>query len=130
MELCNGGDLETHISNLPNKQLPIKIVGNIFLQMCFALHTVQDRLKLRHYDLKLLNWFGELSGVDTNCLHYHHSGLSFQCLLADPGNLVVKLADLGTVDCCASTLNEPINTRQFTTWENVPVRLRCCFLLI
>lgn len=61
MELCRGGDVE----ELVRKQdvFDIATVRIVLFQMCFALYAGRSQLSLRHFDIKLLNFFAT-SGCD------------------------------------------------------------------
>lgn len=57
MELCDLGDAEEHMKALPEQAFPVAEVQPLFLQMVVALHEAQQRFSMRHYDIKLLNFF-------------------------------------------------------------------------
>ncbi|OQR80666.1 hypothetical protein ACHHYP_17344, partial [Achlya hypogyna] len=55
MELCDGGNVEDHLR--AGGALAVSDVVGYFFQMCFALYTGRIEHALRHYDIKLLNFF-------------------------------------------------------------------------
>jgi serine/threonine protein kinase len=55
MEFCGGGDLESYVRK--KQVLEIEEITSIFFQMCFSLYACRDQISLRHYDIKLLNYF-------------------------------------------------------------------------
>ncbi|KAI9995957.1 hypothetical protein PInf_013135 [Phytophthora infestans] len=107
MEFCDGGDLEDFISLQENKALPLKSVAvPFFFQMVFSLYCAREKFNLRHYDVKLLNFFlkdirraklGDASGRDV-VLHYIMEDFAF------PENL-----------------GKPVTIDQFATLENSPI---------
>lgn len=55
MEFCSGGDLEELVRSI---RLPsIDSTRSMLFQMCFSLYACREQLSLRHYDIKLLNFF-------------------------------------------------------------------------
>lgn len=166
MELCDLGDAEEHMKALPDQAFPVPEIPPLFLQMVIALHEAQRRFSMRHYDVKLLNFFlkvgqgdrpqhtlaraGELTAArpaprqsmtedDAADVHreYAHHGRSLavpeECVMERrqlrhlrpprsssplPRCPLVKLADYGTADMSADTLNQPLTVDQFTTLEN------------
>ena len=105
----------------------------------------QERLHLRHYDVKLLNFFltsapapaptdgvaGAAAGVSglSLCEEEEAEGgdaeeaearAEARAFWAQPGRAwVVKLADYGTCDIDPGSMAEPMTERHVTTWENV-----------
>jgi serine/threonine protein kinase len=145
MEFCSGGDLECVVRQLCVPDL--SLVQSYLFQMCFSMYTCREKLSMRHFDIKLLNFF--MSTAD--CLlrtpaqqsqqsqqtqtqqrgHGHgqthevdlHIGLGehiYKLPLATDGFSVVKLADFGTSVVGSAGLGEPITQMQFTTLENTP----------
>jgi serine/threonine protein kinase len=55
MEFCQAGDLEGVVRR--ERALAPSTIRSLLFQMCFALYTTRDKLQLRHFDLKLLNFF-------------------------------------------------------------------------
>ena len=128
MEFCSGGDVETVVRSA--KQLSEQTVRSFLFQMCFALYTCREKLALRHFDVKLLNFFASsgaglidsatCKGDNTSAAadsssfnvkigfgHYvYHIPVHAENIT------VVKLADFGT-SCMGSTaLGDPITVQQ------------------
>ena len=57
MELATGGDMEEACKLEPNMMWPVAKLPCMLYQMLFALYAAQRELGLRHYDVKLLNFF-------------------------------------------------------------------------
>ena len=55
MEFCSGGDMEAYVRR--GVSLDLATVKILLFQMCYALYCTRDQLTLRHYDIKLLNFF-------------------------------------------------------------------------
>ena len=55
MEFCSGGDLEDVVRRAG--QLAVPDVRALLFQMCYALYACREKLALRHFDVKLLNFF-------------------------------------------------------------------------
>lgn len=55
MELCDGGDLEQALREHARPRP--RVVGGLLRQMALALLFAQQELRMRHYDVKLLNFF-------------------------------------------------------------------------
>ena len=55
MEFCSGGDLENIVRRVG--QLEVLTVKSILFQIFFAFYTCRENLCLRHFDVKLLNFF-------------------------------------------------------------------------
>ena len=74
MELCEHGDAEVFIKAQENGLLPTVEAQGFLFQMAFALYAGRAELSLRHFDVKLLNFFvsdasrllraGEVAGPD------------------------------------------------------------------
>ncbi len=146
MEFCTGGDVE-HIIRV-NKHLPISTIRSYLFQMCYALYSCRVELDLRHYDIKLLNFFA------TNGLSlFSHSSSAYRALtrpgltidqdkfinirvglgpsiysliINSQNNELIKLADFGTSYIGMKGLGQCITIEQFTTLENTPIE----FLLL
>ena len=134
MELCDGGDLESFLRSddtLPEDGLlPIDELPAIVFQMIMSLAVGQEELNLRHYDVKLLNFF--LKRVDNMPIaseapsdrvpvaSYIFNDQEYAVAAPAARAFVVKLADYGTADTSPDTLCDPITTSQFTTLENAP----------
>ena len=55
MEYCSGGDLEDVVRRAV--QLDVSTVRSILFQIFFAFYAGREKLSLRHFDVKLLNFF-------------------------------------------------------------------------
>jgi len=55
MEFCSGGDMEELVRRACTLQ--IDTLRSFLFQMCFSLYACRDKLSLRHFDVKLLNFF-------------------------------------------------------------------------
>jgi serine/threonine protein kinase len=148
MELCDEGDLETFLRNSVededdahrelNGLLPIEEVPAVMFQMCMSLAVGQDELNLRHYDVKLLNFFvkridiGELAGEmevapeelakdgKVEIAAYSYNNVKYRIMAPIERPFIIKLADYGTADTSPETLDDAITMAQFTTLENTP----------
>lgn len=126
MELCNHGDVEEYIRAQPDGLLGPEVVLAFLFQMCFAMYTAREAFLMRHYDVKLLNFFlrdfpnGEEQQGQQTMIRYGFDGALYQfCMSQAP--LCVKLADYGTADTQADTLGKKIGIEQYTTIENTPI---------
>ena len=126
MELCSGGDMEGLIRG--RSVLSCDAIVNYFFQMCFSLYSCRERLSMRHYDIKLLNFFCTSAaslpmntGPFGSCArrthlrigfgeHQYYLPLHYGCddISAD----IVKLADFGTSVLGSNTLGCPIGVHQ------------------
>jgi hypothetical protein len=133
MEFCKGGDLEEVVRS--QHQLNLATVKSMFFQMAFALYTTREQLSLRHYDIKLLNFFvstGSAVLTDDNRTQYEsnidsivnlHIGFgAHKYILPLKSNELdlVKLADYGTSSIGSGCIGDQITVQQFTTLENTP----------
>jgi len=144
MEFCSRGDLEEVVR--ARESFVAEEVRSMFFQMCFALYTCREQLSMRHYDVKLLNFFStgpeslfpshdELE-FDTDMMQLDETHTLGPCIDVGFGEHVyslplgsanaplsqsiVKLADFGTSCVGSGTLSLPISAHQFTTLENTP----------
>ena len=128
MELCQHGDMEEFIKNLPDKMLSTWDFRNLLFQMAFALHVAGDRFGLKHYDVKLLNFFLQSAKDPTIAdddhphvvLRYGVGSHVFRLRMHPSKALIAKLADYGTAVLRTDTDGQPITIGQFTTFENTP----------
>ena len=60
MEFCPGGDLEDLVRRAV--RLQVQVVRSILFQMFFAFYTCREKFNLRHFDVKLLNFFVSTGG--------------------------------------------------------------------
>ena len=128
MELCKHADTEEYIRKLPNKMLSPPDCRNLLFQMAFSLHVAGNKLGMKHYDVKLLNFFVQSALDESTPEHLHPHvvlrygvGSSIFRLRMDPSTaLIVKLADYGTSVLRNDSDGQPISIGQFTTFENTP----------
>ena len=137
-EFADGGDLEEACKRQPNAMFGTERLPALLFQMGFALYAAQQELSLRHYDVKLLNFFlatppappagllgggeghGEGGEADTLSLHIGCDGAHYRFSLGASEPSLCKLADFGTADISIATLGQPISSRHLTTLENTP----------
>lgn len=146
MEFCSGGDIEELVRK--ERVLQSMTVRNLLFQMCYALYSCREQLQLRHYDIKLLNFFctngsgvlptdmriicdyrrlqspfqdfrQDLVEATVECrIWFGHRAYSLPLRISS--KCLVKLADFGTSVIGAGGLGDPITVQQFTTLENTP----------
>jgi hypothetical protein len=128
MELCQHGDMEEFIRKIPGSTLSPNVCRNLLFQMAFSLHVASDRFGLKHYDVKLLNFFLQ-SALDPSIAVESHPNVVLRYgvgshvfrLMMDPNNAhIAKLADYGTSVLRSSADGQPVSLGQFTTLENTP----------
>lgn len=124
MELCSGGDLEDIVRR--QSVITPEYIRHFFFQMCFSLYACRERLSMRHYDIKLLNFFcsNASSVIDRYDKHpktkFSHIRIGFGEFMyylplegkTDKNTDVVKLADFGTSVIGSKTLGCPIGIHQ------------------
>ena len=128
MELCQNGDMEEFIRKLPGATFSPNVCRNLLFQMAFSLHVASDRFGLKHYDVKLLNFFLQSAldpsiAVDShpNVVLRYGVGSHIFRLRMDPNNAhIAKLADYGTSVLRSNADGQPVSLGQFTTLENTP----------
>jgi hypothetical protein len=128
MEMCKHEDTEEYIRKLPNNMLAPLDCRNLLFQMAFALHVAGDKLGMKHYDVKLLNFFLQSALDDSTpenlhphvVLRYGVGSSVFRLRMASSTALIVKLADYGTSVLGSDSDGQPISIGQFTTFENTP----------
>ena len=134
MELAEGGDMEEACKACPGEAYDVAQLPSLLLQMLFSVLAAQRELSLRHYDLKLLNFFlaapprapAAAAHATRVAMRYGVAGRLLELQLpADEPSLVV-LADFGTADIRPETLGQPITDQQFTTLENTPPDFLLC----
>lgn len=57
MELCEYGDAEMFMKTQRDGLLPLREAQGFLFQMAFSLYAGRVELSLRHFDVKLLNFF-------------------------------------------------------------------------
>ena len=146
MEYCVGGDVESFVKAAGVGGVDVGAIRTMMFQMFFSLYAAREQLCLRHYDIKLLNFFltDYTSLLNSSVRHEQHEdrdaatsgGSSEECLAVTYGfgrhNFVIpllknrphagllKLADFGTCSVGSASLGRPITINMFTTLENVP----------
>lgn len=145
MEFCKGGDLESFVRD--KQHISVSTITSFLFQMLYALYTCREKLSLRHFDIKLLNFFvttgSSLISADGRSDHFRTASESVFGKATIPleigfGNRifdipcrhdeldVVKLADFGTSVIGAGMLGDRIGVNQFTTLENTPIEYLVC----
>ena len=129
MDFCEGGDLENFVRK--HGQLLIPTVASMLFQMFFAVYTCREKLQLRHFDIKLLNFFvthgssllplREAKVRKTVTIRIGFGEKIFHIPTCTDGFDLLKLADFGTSVIGSGTLGDPIGANQFTTLENTPI---------
>ena len=128
MELCQHGDTEDFIKKHPENMLSPLDCRNLLFQMAFALFVAADRFGLKHYDVKLLNFFLQ-SATDSSIpvrehphvvLRYGVGSHVFRLRMHPSSAHIAKLADYGTSVMRTDTDGQPVSLGQFTTLENTP----------
>lgn len=129
MEFCSGGDVEERIRAID--QADIRAVQAMFFQMCFSMYAGREKLSLRHFDIKLLNFFVTTKDIlhqnqqdaQLKQTQNHHTTSTTNLLVGmgqhvygiplQPGELsLIKLADFGTSAVGAKGLGDPITIQQ------------------
>jgi serine/threonine protein kinase len=128
MELCSHGDLEEYIKKQPGSVLSPCDSRALLFQMAFSLHVAGNKFGMKHYDVKLLNFFVD----DTNeanldptkypytVLQYGLGSHIFNVRMKTRTAITVKLADFGTSNMRAESNGQPVLISNFTTLENTP----------
>jgi hypothetical protein len=148
MELCSGGDAEAWVrqaawqaggassssssSASASAGSSLHIEGALF-QMVFALYVARQRIRLLHYDLKLLNFFVVPlpPAAAPRLLRYRVEGVARSLRLAPGGagcSALYKLADYGTaktsggesVAAGSSSSGSGMRLHHWSTLENAP----------
>ena len=129
MELCDGGDFEEFLKEKTHGHgiVPERETIGALFQMIASLDLAQQRFNLRHYDVKLLNFFLKKQRSLTNdedemveIARYHYDQDEYIVEAHRDRAYVVKLADYGTADTSIETLNSQIDDTNFATLENTP----------
>jgi hypothetical protein len=127
MEYCRGGDLEGLVRS--QKDLAVDVVRMMLFQMCYSLYACRDQVSLRHYDLKLLNFFvthgsALLSSTHDAATGYVMMNVAFGSLeftlplrLDQPD--LVKLSDFGTSCVGSNSLGDPITIQQVLSYLEI-----------
>lgn len=129
MELCQHGDVEEFIKKQPNLCIPPDEGRCLLFQMAYSLHVAGDRFGLKHYDVKLLNFFLQAANNESNVveeenpytvLRYGLGSHVFNLKMATSRALIAKLADFGTANTRPESNGQPVMLNNFTTLENTP----------
>eukprot|EP00588_Corethron_pennatum_P009363 CAMPEP_0194276296 /NCGR_PEP_ID=MMETSP0169-20130528/8920_1 /TAXON_ID=218684 /ORGANISM="Corethron pennatum, Strain L29A3" /LENGTH=1536 /DNA_ID=CAMNT_0039019985 /DNA_START=113 /DNA_END=4723 /DNA_ORIENTATION=- len=126
MELCHYGDVEMHLKSQPNKNINGEEARQLLFQMAFALHVASVKFGLKHYDVKLLNFFLQKLNQDdviddSQTVVRYGIGEHIFCLrMPSSSAKLVKLADFGTSQLGHENNGKPITAAQYTTIENSP----------
>lgn len=141
MQYAEGGDMEEACKALPGMAWPVEQLPHLAFQMLFSLHVAQVELQLRHYDVKLLNFFltspaaavgrpapavSGGAGCDEVPLCYSVLGADYLLRLDARSPSLAVLADFGTADISPRTLGAPVAACNFTTLENTPPEFLLC----
>jgi serine/threonine protein kinase len=116
MELCDGGDVEEALR--ANPRPGERVVAALFEQMALSVLFAQRSIALRHYDIKLLNFFLKSQPCPVQD-HRGGKGGAQGFWDGEGRRWVVKLADYGTGETDTSSIAAPLGSRHVTTWENV-----------
>lgn len=136
MEYCDIGDIEDYIKTIPNQRFNTEDTLIIMFQMTVSLYKAKTivllfiQCNLRHYDIKLLNFFGKTYQPQNNFsgVHWIYNYNNIQYQWKRKNNIIIKLADYGTAQMDNNTLNSTIDvgnvyiySYQYTTIENLPI---------
>lgn len=135
MEFCSGGDVEERVRKV--KLLPLETVRSHLFQMCFALYSCREQISLRHFDIKLLNFFST-SGASVLArpeahsrsfvdVHYGFGKNLYRLSLSASEPQLIKLADFGTSCVGKQSLGDPITLQQVCISSYLNLILQICF---
>lgn len=128
MEYCRGGDLEGLVRS-QRDPLAVDVVRLMLFQMCYSLYACRDQISLRHYDLKLLNFFvthgsallsstlGVTSGYVLMNVAFGPQEFILPLRLDQPD--LVKLSDFGTSCVGSKSLGDPITIQQVLNYFEI-----------
>lgn len=93
--------------------------------------ATQRELGLRHYDVKLLNFFLAsppipAGGEGELILTYGYGGSTYRIALPSTQRAICMLADFGTANIAGESMGQPITEAHFTTLENTPPDFLLC----
>ena len=128
MELCRHGDVEEYIKKLPGSIIPPDDARALLFQMAFSLHVAGNKFGMKHYDIKLLNFFLDNTNDDSvddqahphTVLRYGLGSHVFNVRMKTSSAVLVKLADFGTANIRSESNGQPVTIANFTTFENTP----------
>ena len=128
MELCTKGNAEDFIREQPDTLLPLPVVQHMLFQMLFAMHSAQHEINLRHYDVKLLNFFlttfdtsGTSQAKGVTRTRFGVNGQSFLFELPSEQAVCVKLADVESAETGKESMVQGVEPEHFQTLENTPI---------
>ena len=128
MELCRHGDVEEYIKRQPGSAIPPNDARSLLFQMAFSMHVAGHKFGMKHYDVKLLNFFLDKTNDDTvdetshpfTVLRYGLGSHVFNLRMQTSSAVLAKLADFGTANVRAESNGQPVMIGNFTTLENTP----------
>ena len=128
MELCRHGDVEEYIKKQPGSIISSEDARSLLFQMAFSLHVAGNKFGMKHYDVKLLNFFLDKTNADTvdgnkhpyTTLRYGLGSHVFNVRMLTKSAVLAKLADFGTANVRAESNGQPVIIGNFTTLENTP----------
>ena len=123
-EFCDLGDLEQLMRRRPAKALSLPETRSALFQMIAAVAVAQRHCGLRHYDIKLLNFFACTRGLSGRAAPPRSISVGGVDYEVPPSRIDVRLADFGTADVSeggAAPAAAPVDVEHLTTLENAPV---------
>lgn len=128
MELCKHGDVEEYIKRQKGSVLPPSDSRALLFQMAFSLYVAGNKFGMKHYDVKLLNFFLDDTNDLSICadeypytvLRYGLGSHIFNVRMPTASAVLAKLADFGTANVRADSNGQPVLIGNFTTLENTP----------
>jgi len=128
MELCKHGDVEEYIKKQKDSVLSPSDSRALLFQMAFSLYVAGNKFGMKHYDVKLLNFFLDDTNDVSICADEHpytvlRYGLGshiFNVRMKTASAVLAKLADFGTANVRADFNGQPVLIGNFTTLENTP----------
>jgi hypothetical protein len=123
MELCKYGDVEEFIKEQPNAIIDPEEARQLLFQMAYSLHVAGDKFGMKHYDVKLLNFFLQSANdsdvsveeFPTTTLRYGLGSHVFNLRMPTSRALLAKLADFGTANTRPESNGQPVMLNNFTT---------------
>ena len=128
MEYCRHGDVEEFLKRQKDSCVHPNDARILLFQMAFGLYSAQHQFGLKHYDVKLLNFFlqnANEKNIDIKkhpftVLRYGIGSHTFNLRMPSCRAMIAKLADYGTADMQPESNGQPVTIAQFTTIENTP----------
>lgn len=137
-ELCVGGDVESYLRGLEPEVAAAEAASDgaarsaadadggafalsLAFQMAFSLYASRERLRLRHGDVKLLNYLlAAPPSADDRILRYAFGDRVFTLRLRSTRNLIAKLADFGSSTTLPEIDDGAVTVAHWATLENAP----------